>query len=163
MLTPDYVSTAISASNGNFIMHPAGYTANDLKVWLGWSYLVVEELKRMPKANEEAHQRAREVVAHLENGEVWTYDISYLQGWAYAQMNWTAADALKAQRKHLLSEKHTGNIFSRCAECGKLLRVPVTFPSWHEPFETTRFTCPHCSTELVIFDEHEFNEDGTIK
>ena len=62
-----------------------------------------------------------------------------------------------------MSERHVGNIFSYCAECGKLLRVPVTFPSWHEPFETTEYTCPHCGTQLVIWDEHEYNADGTIK
>ena len=62
-----------------------------------------------------------------------------------------------------MSERHVGNIFSHCAECGKLLRVPVAFPSWHEPFETTEYTCPHCGTQLLIEDKHEYNADGTIK
>lgn len=62
-----------------------------------------------------------------------------------------------------MNEKSTGNVFSRCAECGKLLRIPVVFPSWNEPFERTEYTCPHCGTHLVIWDEHEYNADGTIK
>lgn len=96
MITSGYEPTGICGSYGNYLVHPSSYTTDDLQVWLGWSYLVVEELKYMPEANEAAHHSAREVVAHLEQGEVWTYDISYLQGWAYSLMNWTAADALRA-------------------------------------------------------------------
>ena len=61
------------------------------------------------------------------------------------------------------NERHTSRICCRCAACGKRLRVPVIFPSWHEPFEDTKHTCEYCGTELLVTDPHEFNEDGTIK
>lgn len=61
------------------------------------------------------------------------------------------------------SDRHTGYIRSHCAACGKLMRVPVVFPSWEEPFEDTEHTCEHCGTKLLVTDPHEYNEDGTIK
>lgn len=58
---------------------------------------------------------------------------------------------------------NTGNVLCYCAACGKLMHVPVTFPSWVEPFEDTEHTCEHCGTKLLVTDPHEYNTDGTIK
>jgi DNA-directed RNA polymerase subunit RPC12/RpoP len=61
------------------------------------------------------------------------------------------------------NERFTTNILCRCAACEELMRVPVIFPSWEEPFEDTEHTCEHCGTKLLVTDPHEYNEDGTIK
>lgn len=55
-----------------------------------------------------------------------------------------------------------GFIKVNCTECGKQLRVKVNFPIDNKGFETKVITCEHCGTELEIFDDHVYNEDGTI-
>lgn len=61
-----------------------------------------------------------------------------------------------------MNERHTGFVRTRCPECGKLLRVEVTFPSWKEPFEDTVHTCDKCGVELLLTDPHQYDEHGNI-
>lgn len=69
------------------------------------------------------------------------------------------------EREEILSEPSTmskGFVRTRCAECGKLNKVEVTFPAWNEPFLDTTYKCVNCGTENKLSDPHEYNEDGTV-
>jgi formate dehydrogenase maturation protein FdhE len=55
-----------------------------------------------------------------------------------------------------------GNIRVICDNCKKKLRVEVNFPNNNKGFTTKVINCPHCNTELKIFDTHKYNENGTI-
>lgn len=57
----------------------------------------------------------------------------------------------------------SGNVITWCAECGKKQRVFVKFPDPNGPFEDTEYECERCGAINICHDEHEYNEDGTIK
>ena len=56
-----------------------------------------------------------------------------------------------------------GNILAKCVNCGKLMRVSVTFPAWNEPFEPVLHKCEFCNAKQYITDPHKYNEYGTIE
>ena len=62
-----------------------------------------------------------------------------------------------------LHENTNGFVKTRCSECGKVNRVEVNFPAYNKPFEDTKYTCSECGTENLLHDNHEYNDDGTLK
>lgn len=62
-----------------------------------------------------------------------------------------------------LHENINGFVKTRCSECGKVNRVEVNFPEYNKPFEDTKYTCSECGTENLLHDNHEYNNDGTLK
>lgn len=62
-----------------------------------------------------------------------------------------------------LHENINGFVKTRCSECGKVNRVEVNFPEYNKPFEDTKYTCSECGTENLLHDNHEYNDDGTLK
>ena len=62
-----------------------------------------------------------------------------------------------------LHENINGFVKTKCSECGKVNRVEVNFPEYNKPFEDTKYTCSECGTENLLHDNHEYNDDGTLK
>lgn len=62
-----------------------------------------------------------------------------------------------------LHEDINGFVKTRCSECGKVNRIGVYFPAYNKPFEDTKYTCSECGTENLLHDNHEYNDDGTLK
>ena len=62
-----------------------------------------------------------------------------------------------------LHENTNGFVKTKCSECGKVNRVEVNFPAYNKPFEDTKYTCSECGTENLLHDNHEYNDDGTLK
>jgi len=56
-----------------------------------------------------------------------------------------------------------GNVLTICDNCENTFRTEVEFPFSNKGFTTKIDKCPHCGIELKIFDEHIYNEDGTIQ
>lgn len=56
-----------------------------------------------------------------------------------------------------------GNVLTKCHTCGKMMRVPVIFPSWNESFESIIHECEFCGNKNFVYDPHRYNEDGTIE
>ena len=52
-------------------------------------------------------------------------------------------------------------VFTRCPDCGKLLRVAVDYPKKNKGFETTDYTCGFCGCEIVE-DCHKYDKKGNI-
>ena len=53
-------------------------------------------------------------------------------------------------------------VFTRCPDCGKLLRVAVNFPKKNKGFETTDYTCGFCGCEMTVEDCHKYDKKGNI-
>lgn len=68
-----------------------------------------------------------------------------------------------AYEESLEESASEGNVFTKCANCGKTQKVKVTFPAFNKPFEETTYTCINCGEENTLTDNHEYNDDGTIK
>ena len=62
-----------------------------------------------------------------------------------------------------LHENTNGFVRTRCSECGKVNRVEVNFPAYNKPFEDIKYTCSECGTENLLHNNHEYNDDGTLK
>ena len=56
-----------------------------------------------------------------------------------------------------------GNVRINCVNCSTLFTTEVDFPEENKGFTETIAQCPYCGYKLKIWDEHEYNEDGTIK
>lgn len=53
-------------------------------------------------------------------------------------------------------------IFTRCPDCGKLLKVSVNFRKRNKGFTTTNHTCEFCGCEMTVKDCHKYDKNGFV-
>lgn len=56
-----------------------------------------------------------------------------------------------------------GIIRTVCPECDTEQRVEVNFPKANAGFEETTINCAKCGVELLITDQHEYDDNGLVK
>lgn len=66
------------------------------------------------------------------------------------------------EREEAQEESSEGFVHTRCAACGAINKVFVTFPAWNKPFLDTTYVCRNCGEKNTLTDPHEYNEDGTV-
>ena len=95
--------------------------------------------------------------------------IQYQVEWDYSDgdyVEWLHGDEITHWvdvNEKLTEAVDSGNVITWCAECGKKQRVFVKFPDSNGPFEDTEYECERCGAINICHDEHEYDEDGTIK
>ena len=57
----------------------------------------------------------------------------------------------------------TGMIRTVCPDCGTEQRVEVSFPKENAGFEDTTIKCEKCGVELLVTDNHEYDDNGLVK
>ena len=57
----------------------------------------------------------------------------------------------------------TGMIRTVCPDCGTEQRVEVSFPKENAGFEDTTIKCENCGVELLVTDNHEYDDNGLVK
>ena len=56
-----------------------------------------------------------------------------------------------------------GKIRTVCPECGTEQRVEVSFSKANVGFEETTINCKKCGVELLVTDQHEYDDNGLVK